>query len=349
MDAFYASVEQRDNPDLRGKPVAVGGSERRGVLTTASYEARKYGVRSALPGFKAKELCPDLIFVPPRFDVYKEVSLEIRSIFQDYTDIIEPLSLDEAFLDITENKMGLQLGMEVAQQIKDRIKKEVGLTASAGVSYCKFIAKIASDIKKPDGLTVIHPERAILFLEKLPIEKFFGVGKVTAKKMKSKGIFNGGDLKKWDKVDLIKSFGKSGRFYYDIVRGIDLRPVKPNRIRKSIAVERTLSDNLTTLEDLEGRLFLILEKLKLRLQKVNRVGRTVTLKLKTADFQIITRSKSKNHFITDYAVVGRIAKDLLYEHYEEGTPIRLIGVTVSNLDGENDDNESSSSQLQLPF
>ena len=347
MDAFYASVEQRDFPELRGKAIAVGGSERRGVTTTASYEARKYGVRSALPGWKAKELCPHLIFVKPRFDAYKKVSQQIRGIFAEYTDIIEPLSLDEAFLDVTDNKKNIAMGMKVAQEIKDRIEEVTHLTSSAGVSYCKFIAKIASDMNKPDGLTVIHPDRAIAFIENLAIEKFFGVGKVTARRMKERGIYNGADLKQWNRLDLAKSFGKSGNFYYDIVRGIDNRPVRPNRVRKSIAVERTLEENIENHEALYLQLEDVLAKLKDRITKAKATGRTVTLKLKTADFQIITRSHSKDKPIDNFEVIEEISKSLLKKHFNEGTFIRLIGVTLSNLDEEN--NNDKSGQLKLGF
>ncbi|MEL6390835.1 MAG: DNA polymerase IV, partial [Bacteroidota bacterium] len=330
MDAFYASVEQRDHPEWRGKPIAVGGGSRRGVITTASYEARKFGVRSAMPGFKAKELCPELIFVPIRFDVYRQVSGEIREIFSRYTDLIEPLSFDEAFLDITENKVGLELGMEVARMIKNDIQKELQLTASAGVSYCKFIAKIASDMNKPDGLTVIHPSRAIEFLEKLPVEKFFGVGKVTARRMNALGIYTGADLKTWTLLDLIEKFGKTGRFFYDIVRGIDNRLVKPNRMRKSLAVERTLHENLEDLQALQAKLDEVLGKLEERLVKSQSWGRTVTLKLKTSAFQILTRSHTEDVVIRDIIEIRRIAHQLLEQHQRSSVSIRLIGDTYSN-------------------
>jgi len=254
MDAFFASVEQRDNPELKGKPIAVGGGSKRGVITTASYEARPFGIRSAMPGFKAKAKCPDLIFVKPRFEVYGQVSKQIREIFSRYTDLIEPLSFDEAFLDVTECKVDLEFATDIAKAIKADIEQETSLTASAGVSYCKFIAKIASDMNKPDGLTVIKPKQAISFLESLPVEKFFGVGKVTAQKMKSRGIYTGKDLKEWSQYDLIKQFGKPGRFYYDIVRGIDDRPVKVERERKSLGIERTFEDPIDDLNILQEKL-----------------------------------------------------------------------------------------------
>ena len=348
MDAFYASVEQRDNPDLRGKPVAVGGGEKRGVLTTCSYEARVFGVRSALPGYKAKELCPDIIFVPPRFDVYKEVSVQIREIFSRYTDMIEPLSLDEAYLDVTECKQDIPYATDIAKAIKKDIFEETQLTASAGVSYCKFIAKIASDEQKPDGVTVIKPHQAIAFLEKLPIKKFYGVGKVTAKKMNDLGIFTGYDLKQWEQVDLIKRFGKSGKFYFDIVRGIDDRPVKTNRIRKSLAVERTFEENLTTLTALEERLHMIVDKLVERLGRADKYGRTITLKLKTSSFDNITRSKSLGHPIKAKEEITRIGLQLLRDNYNNGTEIRLLGLTSSNFPDSATD-QSGDGQLSLSF
>ena len=216
MDAFFAAVEQRDNPDLRGKPIAVGGGGQRGVITTASYEARVFGIKSAMPGFKAKRLCPDIIFVPPRFDAYKSVSLQVRDIFREYTDLVEPLSFDEAFLDVTKNKKSIDQGMDVAREIMGQVFAETQLTCSAGVSYCKFLAKLASDFRKPNGLTVIHPDRADVFIEQLPIKKFFGIGKVTAAKMEALGIHSGADLKKISKLELAQRFGKMGNYYYDI-------------------------------------------------------------------------------------------------------------------------------------
>lgn len=347
MDAFYASVEQRDNPALRGKPLAVGGSEKRGVLTTCSYEARKFGVRSAMPGYKAQALCPDLIFVPPRFDAYKKVSNQIREIFSRYTDIIEPLSLDEAYLDVTNCKIDIPYATDIAEAIRKNIFEETQLTASAGVSYCKFIAKIASDENKPNGITIIKPHQAVAFLEKLEIRKFYGVGKVTAKKMNAHGIYTGFDLKQWSRIDLVKHFGKSGGFYFDIVRGIDDRPVKPNRIRKSIAVERTTEENMTTLKELEEKLTQIVDKLMPRLEKVNKYGRTITLKLKTAEFDIFTRSKSSISAVVDQNQILSIGLTLLRDNYKEGTPIRLIGLTSSNF--VEDESDQSSSQLSLDF
>ena len=334
MDAFYASVEQRDNPELRGKPIAVGGGEKRGVLTTCSYEARVFGVRSAMPGFKAKALCPDIIFVKPRFDAYYEVSKKIREIFSRYTDLIEPLSLDEAYLDVTECKLPLVYATDIALAIKKDIHEELDLTASAGVSYSKFIAKVASDINKPDGLTVIKPHQAEAFLEELAIDKFYGVGKVTARKMKDLGIAKGADLKKWRRVDLIKAFGKVGGFYHDIVRGIDNRPVTPHRERKSVGVERTVDENLTTLIELEEKIEEIVDKLVLRLQKHEKYGRTITLKLKNASFDILTRSKTKGSPISSSAEIRVIALSLLRDNFEQDMSIRLVGLTSSNFEKE---------------
>jgi len=330
MDAFFASVEQRDNPELKGKPVAVGGGSKRGVLTTASYEARKFGVRSAMPGFKAKAKCPDLIFVKPRFDAYKEVSKNIRDIFSRYTDLIEPLSLDEAFLDVTECKKDLIYATDIAKEIKADIVRETQLTASAGVSYCKFIAKIASDIQKPDGITVIKPKQAIIFLETLPIEKFFGVGKVTAKKMKDFGIHTGKDLKSWSKLDLAQHFGKTGQFYYDIVRGIDDRPVKSERIRKSLGVERTFEEHLSSLGELEDMMNKVMDMFMARLEKNKSFGRTITLKMKTADFQIMTRSCSKDSPMRERSQIEAVALQLLRDNFKDGMSIRLMGLTSSN-------------------
>jgi len=336
MDAFYASVEQRDNPELRGKPIAVGGSSRRGVTTTASYEARVFGVRSAMPGYMAKQLCPDLIFVRPRFDAYKEVSYQIREVFREFTDVIEPLSLDEAFLDVTVNKKQIPYGMEVAREIMNRVEVETQLTCSAGVSYCKFLAKVASGMKKPNGLTVITPQRAEAFLEKLPVKDFFGVGKVTTKKMHNMGIQTGADLKRFSRLELLKFFGKRGDFYYNIVRGIDNRPVNAHRIRKSLGVERTLENDLSTVEEITPILLSIVDMFCERLQKADNYGRTITLKLKTSDFQTLTRSHSKSYFIRNKKDITDIALILLRENATAFDKIRLIGLTASNLEKEQD-------------
>jgi len=274
MDAFYAAVEQRDHPELRGKPVAVGGSASRGVVASCSYEARKYGVRSAMPSITAKRQCPDLIFVKHRFDVYREVSQQIRAIFHEYTDLVEPLSLDEAYLDVTENKKGIKSGTIVANQIRKRILEETQLTASAGVSFNKFLAKTASDVNKPNGICVITPDDAIEFLEALKIERFYGIGKVTAKKMNAFRIFNGADLKKWSEIDLVKRFGKAGRHYYRIVRADDSRAVNPHRIRKSIGAERTFSNDLQTISEMKERLLAISEIVFGHCKKLDNYGRT---------------------------------------------------------------------------
>ena len=330
MDAFYASVEQRDNPELRGKPIAVGGGEKRGVTTTASYEARKYGVRSAMPGYLAKQKCPEIIFVKPRFEAYKNVSRQIRKIFHQYTDLVEPLSLDEAYLDVTKNKINEPIATVIAEAIRNDIWKETQLTCSAGVSYCKFIAKVASDMNKPNGMTVIKPHQAIDFLEKLPIEKFYGIGKVTAQKMHDLNIFSGSDLKKIDKLELVQKFGKSGRFYYDIVRGIDERPVKTDRHRKSLAVERTLDENIEGYEALSMEIKKIAEMLHKSIHKYQYFGRTISLKVKTSDFKIMTRSISQQEKISNLDHINQLADGLLLLNHQLFGTVRLIGLTISN-------------------
>ena len=332
MDAFYASVEQRDNPEFRGKALVVGGSPegRGGVVATASYEARKFGVRSAMSSKQALQLCPHAIFVRPRFEAYKEVSRQIRKIFSRYTDLIEPLSLDEAYLDVTEDKLGIGSAIEIAQQIKDAIYAELQLTASAGVSVNKFVAKIASDINKPNGLKFIGPSAIENFMEQLPVEKFYGVGKVTAAKMMSMGLFTGADLKQLSEAELLRHFGKTGRFYYHIVRGIDQRPVQAQRIAKSMAAEDTFAYDLTTLEEMNVQL----EKLAMivhgRLTKNNLQGRTLTLKIKYNDFKQITRNRSFPEPVGDLETIGRIAKELLSQTFEDGQRVRLLGISLSN-------------------
>lgn len=348
MDAFYASVEQRDNPELRGKPIAVGGGSLRGVVAAASYEARKYGVRSAMPSVTAKRLCPNLIFVKHRFDVYKEVSQQIRTIFLDYTDLVEPLSLDEAYLDITVNKKNINSGTLVAEEIRKRIFETTNLTASAGVSYCKFLAKIASDINKPNGIKVIKPDEAIPFLETLKIEKFHGIGKVTAKRMHKLGIHTGGDLKKRTEIDLFQRFGKAGRHYYKIVRGIDERAVNPNRIRKSISSESTFSEDLEKWEDLKAKIEpLIISVFEFMREKIN-YGRTVNLKIKTADFQTITRSKTFTSEVREIETFRQTVLELLESNYEEAGKIRLLGVSASNLMRENYGEGGIQLELEFP-
>lgn len=332
MDAFYASVEQRDNPAYRGKPIAVGGSPegRGGVVATASYEARKFGIRSAMPSKRALQLCPDVIFVYPRFPVYREVSQHVREIFRRYTDLIEPLSLDEAYLDVTNDKLGIGSAIAIAQQIKQAIRDELQLTASAGVSVNKFVAKIASDMQKPDGLTFIAPEKVEEFMEKLAVEKFHGVGKVTAEKMKRMHLHTGGDLKKMSENDLVQHFGKTGRFYYRIVRGIDDREVQPHRETKSLGAEDTFPFDLTTVEEMNEQLERIAVIVTERLKKYNLKGRTVTLKIKYADFRQITRNQSFPFPVGDLETIINAAKQLLLKTDPVDVKIRLMGITLSN-------------------
>lgn len=334
MDAFYASVEQLDNPDLRGKPVAVGGSEKRGVVSAASYEARKFGVKSAMSGMLAKQKCPHIIFVPPRFDRYKEISGKIREIFYDYTDLVEPLSLDEAYLDVTENKKGNPSASLIAQEIRDRIWEKLELRASAGISINKFLAKVASDINKPNGQKTIPPEEVISFLETLPVNKFYGVGKVTAAKMHNLGIFTGNDLKQKSLVEMTKLFGKSGSSYYNIVRGIHHSAVKPNRTRKSIAAERTFSDNISSEVFMLDKLNKIAEELERRMIRSHTKGKTVTLKIKYSDFTQQTRSKTVSEYIQKREEFMPIVKELLYQEQMKNS-VRLLGISFGNLDTEN--------------
>ena len=331
MDAFYASVEQRDNPALRGKPVAVGGSRERGVVAAASYEARKFGVRSAMPSVTARRKCPDLIFVKPRFDVYKEVSLQIRAIFAVYTAIVEPLSLDEAYLDVTENLQGIASATEIAEQIRAKIRAETQLTGSAGVSYNKFLAKLASDYRKPDGLFVITPAMGPSFVEALPVKRFHGVGPATAARMKELGILTALDLKAKDEAFLLKHFGKAGRHFYCICRGIDHRPVLPNRIRKSVGAENTFSRDLTSLDDMRIELGPLVDKVWRYCESTGVRGRTVTLKVKFADFQIITRSRSRVAPISDRSALSSISAELLAAQFPLRKGVRLIGVSISSL------------------
>jgi DNA polymerase-4 len=333
MDAFYASVEQMDNPELRGKPLAVGGSEVRGVVSAASYEARKFGVRSALSGVQAKKNCPELIFVPPRFDRYKEISLKIRKIFYDYTDLVEPLSLDEAYLDVTQNKKGNPSATLIAQEIRKRILEEVGLTASAGISINKFVAKVASDYNKPNGQKTVNPEEVIDFLEQLDIKKFYGIGKVTAEKMYQHGIFTGKELKLKSVEYLEQHFGKSGASYFSIVRGIHNSEVKPNRIAKSVAAEHTFDENLTSEIFMLERLERIANELERRLKKQAISGKTITLKIKYSDFTMQTRSKTLPYFIADKGLLLETAKELLYQERMKNS-VRLLGISLSNLNTE---------------
>jgi DNA polymerase IV len=329
MDAFYASVEQMDNPDFFGKPIAVGGKSDRGVVAAASYEARKYGVRSAMPGKIAALKCPQLIFVKPRFERYKEISGRIRDIFFEYTDLVEPLSLDEAFLDVTIAKKGKPSATLIAKEIRDRIKSEIGLNASAGISYNKFLAKVASDLNKPNGQAVILPHEAESFLEKLPIEKFHGIGEKTAAKMNRFGIYNGLQLKEFSLQFLVKHFGKSGLHYFNIVRGIHNSEVKPNRIRKSISAENTFERDIEDMEEIIQALVPIQEDLLRRIAKVDAKGRTLTLKIKYGDFSTHTRSKSLNSFIPE-SQIKEMMMELLHQAPLE-QPVRLLGLGISNL------------------
>ena len=332
MDAFYASVEQRDNPEYRGKPLVVGGlpEGRGGVVATASYEARKFGIRSAMPSKQALQLCPHAVFVRPRFAAYKEVSQKIREIFGRYTDLIEPLSLDEAYLDVTNDKLNIGSAIEIAQQIKQAIKDELNLTASAGVSVNKFVAKIASDIKKPDGLTFIGPSSVESFIENLPVEKFYGVGKVTADKMKKQGLFTGADLKKLTENEMIAQFGKAGAFYYRIVRGIDDRDVQPHRETKSMGAEDTFAYDLTGIDEMYAELEKIAKTVHDRLLRYQLKGRTITLKIKYSDFRQITRSLSLPNCTDDFDSILNTSKNLLATTDTENSRIRLLGITVSN-------------------
>lgn len=330
MDAFFASVEQLDNPELRGKPVAVGGNAERGVVAAASYEARKYGVKSAMASVTAARKCPNLIFVPPRFERYKEISTQIRAIFYDYSDLVEPLSLDEAFIDVTENKVNNPSASLIAKEIRQRIKDELNLNASAGISINKFTAKVASDINKPNGQKTIPPEEVLAFLEKLPIQKFFGVGKVTADKMKKLGIFNGKDLKTKSLDYLSQRFGKSGKHFYNIVRGIQHSKVSPHRIRKSIAAERTFFDDISEEKFLLEKLESISSVLEKRLLTANIKGKTVTLKLKFNDFTLQTRSKTVDVWLQKKEDFYPIVEALLQLETID-KPIRLLGISISNL------------------
>lgn len=330
MDAFYASVEELDNPELRGKPVAVGGGEKRGVVSAANYEARKFGVRSAMSGYLAKKKCPHLIFVKPRYTRYTEISKKIRSIFFEYTDLVEPLSLDEAYLDVTVNKKGNPSATLIAREIRQRIFDELGLAASAGISINKFIAKVASDINKPNGQKTVNPEEIIQFLEDLEIRKFYGVGKVTAEKMYKLGIFTGKDLKKKSLEFLDSTFGKSGSYYYHVVRGVHNSEVKPHRIPKSVGAERTFSENLSSEIFMLKRLDHIAEELERRLKKSNIAGKTVTLKIKYSDFTLNTRSKTLPYFVSDKTAILETAKKLLYQE-ELQNSVRLLGISLSNL------------------
>ncbi len=351
MDAFYASVEQLENPELLGKPLAVGGSGKRGVVAAASYEARKFGVRSAMTGMAAKRNCPDLIFVPPRFERYREISQQIRQIFFEYTDLVEPLSLDEAYLDVTENKKGIPSATVIAQEIRKIIKERTGLNASAGISINKFVAKIASDINKPNGQKTIAPEEVVPFLETLDVKKFFGVGKVTKEKMYRLGIFTGKDLKGQSLEFLIENFGKSGTHYYNVVRGIHNSKVKASRKQKSLAAEHTFSENISSEIFMMERLDGIADDIEKRLQNQNLAGKTVTLKIRYSDFSLQTRSKTGPEFLFSKAMILPIIEELLYQEKMKDS-VRLLGISISNLNNETQSKEAEMEETieeQLKF
>jgi DNA polymerase-4 len=348
MDAFFASVEQRDHPSYRGRPLVVGGSpDVRGVVAAASYEARQFGIYSAMPSRTAIQRCPHLIFVRPRFDVYRQVSAKIKEIFFRYTDLVEPLSLDEAYLDVTTNKRGLPSATLIAREIKASILEETNLTASAGVSINKFLAKTASGINKPNGLCLIPPEKAESFVACLPIEKFYGIGKVTAEKMRALGVLTGSDLKHWSEADLVRKFGKHGSFYFHIVRGNDNRTVEPDRIRKSLGAEESFANDLADRHSINSALCEIARTLKERIDTSQVSGRTLTLKVKYADYQQVTRSRTVNEPIFEIETMIKIASDLLEMTEIDSKQVRLLGLSISNLDGEND--ASKVVQLTLNF
>jgi DNA polymerase-4 len=343
MDAFFASVEQKDNPELKGKPVAVGGSGTRGVVAAASYEARKYGVRSAMPGKIAKQKCPHLIFVKPRFSRYKEISNIIREIFYEYTDLVEPLSLDEAFLDVTENKFGMNVATDIAMEIKEKIKDKTLLTASAGISINKFVAKVASGMNKPDGLTLIHPSKVDAFIKQLPIESFFGVGKATAARMHKHNIFNGTDLQQFTKMELVEKFGKMGRYFYDVAQGIDDRPVRADRIRKSVSVENTYDKDLVTIDEIKAALKMLNDKLVSSLERLDIKGKTVKLKIRFIDFSTFSRQKTFLSYTRDAKLIQDSGEELI-DALEINQPVRLLGIGLAQLDS-----EVENGQLDFPF
>ena len=349
MDQFFAAVEQRDNPELKGKPIAVGHDAERGVVSTASYEARRYGVHSAQSIQVAKRLCPQLIIVEPHFQRYKDVSAQLHEIFHDYTDLIEPISLDEAFLDVTTNKKGIALGVDIAKEIKQRIFETTGLTASAGVSYCKFLAKIASDWRKPDGLTVIHPDRALDFISQLKVEKIWGVGQKTAEKMHFMGIFTGADLRKLSQQRLTEVFGKMGQVFYNFARGIDDRPVISEWERKSVSCEQTFEKDISDQSAVIIELYHTVLELERRIAKNGFEGRTLTLKVKFQDFQQITRSITVDHILRTKDDILPLAKQLLLQVEFHSHPIRLLGLGVSNQKGESEEEKPRWIELELEF
>ncbi|MBO4504254.1 MAG: DNA polymerase IV [Bacteroidales bacterium] len=349
MDQFYAAVEQRDRPELRGKPVVVGHDAPRGVVATASYEARPYGVHSALSIQTAKRLCPNLVIVPPDFQKYKAVSAQIRGIFHEYTDLVEPISLDEAFLDVTENKCGVVLGVDIAREIKRLIFEKTGLTASAGVSYCKFLAKIASDYRKPDGLCVIHPDRALDFIADLNVEKFWGIGEKTAAKMHQMGIYTGADLREIPVAQLIAAFGKVGRVFHEFANGRDERPVIAEWERKSVSCERTFETDISSSSDMTIALYHIVLELLERLERADFEGYTLTLKVKFHDFRQITRSITVNYILRSKEEILPLAKKLMKEVDYNENPVRLLGLGVGNHREESDADRLRRLQLELDF
>ncbi|MGO2101816.1 MAG: DNA polymerase IV [Psychroflexus halocasei] len=348
MDAFYASVEALDHPELRYLPIAVGGSSKRGVVAAASYEARKFGVRSAMSGRLAARLCPDLIFVKPRFERYREISQQIRQIFFEYTDLVEPLSLDEAYLDVTSNKKELDSGTILAKGIRQKIKEKTGLNASAGISINKFLAKIASDINKPNGQKTIPPDEVLDFIKKLDVKKFHGVGKVTQEKMYQVGIFTGEDLRQRSLEELTSLFGKSGLHYYRVVRGIHLSAITTERMRKSLGAERTFNENISSEIYMIERLEQIAEEIQKRLQRNGLAGKTLTLKIKYSDFTVQTRSKTLNYFISSKDLILEEARKLLYQERMKDS-VRLLGISLTNFNINSPQKKIKASQLRLPF
>ena len=342
MDAFFASVEQRDHPELRGKPVAVGGSSSRGVVAAASYEARQFGVRSAMASVTAKRRCPDLIFTPPRFDVYREVSRQIRAIFHIHSDLVEPLSLDEAYIDVTQDKTGIGNATRIAEMIRAEIMAQTGLTASAGVSYNKFIAKIASDQNKPNGICVIKPHQGAAFVAQLPVRRFFGVGPKTAERMAALGIHSGADLRAQSEGFLRQHFGKSAGYLYRASRGVDHREVKPDRIRKSVGGERTYGTDLVNEDELVDAMEGIIDIVWNSIERTEARGRTVTLKAKYADFRQITRSRSLERYVADKVEFSNIGRDLLASIMPVENGVRLLGLTLANLEGAENAGEEKS-------
>lgn len=348
MDAFFASIEQRDFPQYRNKPVAVGGTRERGVVAAASYEARKYGVHSAMPTVTARRLCPVLIIVPPRFDIYAQVSDQIMDILRTYTDLVEPLSLDEAFLDVTKNFKGMTSATLIAKAIKEEIRQKTQLTASAGVSINKFLAKIAADINKPDGIFVIEPGQAEAFIEKLSIEKFYGVGKATTERMHANGIYTGSDLKQRTRPELVRLFGKNGRFFYDIARAVDDRPVNPVSIRKSYGREQTFDRDVSEPDELMVKMDDIAMLVWQGLEEQHLAGRTLVIKIKYSDFIQVTRSRTVGEQLNDPDSIVLLAREMLQREFPLRQPVRLLGLTLTNFTGQEPEPDEEG-QLELDF